>query len=58
MDQMVKSPHAVWETRDRPGLGDPLEKGMTTHSPVFLPGESPWTEVPAGLQPMESQSQR
>ena len=21
-------------------------------SPVFLPGESPWTEEPGGLQPM------
>ena len=25
-------------------------------SPVFLPGESPWTEEPGGLQPMGSQS--
>ena len=29
------------------GWEDPLEKGLATH-PVFLPGESPWTEVPAG----------
>ena len=26
-------------------------------TPVFLPGESPWTEEPGGLQSMESQSQ-
>ena len=25
-------------------------------TPVFLPGESPWTEEPGGLQPMGSQS--
>ena len=30
------------------GWEDPLEKGMATH-PVFLPGESPWTEEPGGL---------
>ena len=26
-------------------------------TPVFLPGESPWTEGPDGLQSIESQSQ-
>ena len=26
-------------------------------TPVFLPGESPWTEGPGGLQSIESQSQ-
>ena len=26
-------------------------------TPVFLSGESPWTEEPGGLQSMESQSQ-
>ena len=31
------------------GWEDPLEKGMAT-PPVFLPGESPWTEKPGGLQ--------
>ena len=36
------------------GLGRPLEEGMGTHS-VFLPGESPWTEEPGGLQSMGSQ---
>ena len=33
------------------GQEDPLEEGMAT-SPVFLPGESSWTEEPGGLQPM------
>ena len=34
------------------GREDSLEKGMATHSsvPVFLPGESPWTEKPGRLQ--------
>ena len=33
---------------------DPLEEGMATHSSI-LPGESPWTEEPGGLQFMGSQ---
>ena len=33
------------------GWEDPLEKGMA----VFLPGESPWTEEPGGLQSTGSQ---
>ena len=32
------------------GWEDPLEKEMAT--PVFLPGESPWTEEPGRLQSM------
>ena len=32
-----------------PGLGRSPGGG---HSPVFLPGESPWTEEPGGLQSM------
>ena len=36
------------------GQGKYLEKGMVP-SPVFLPGESPWTEEPGGLQPMGPQ---
>ena len=36
------------------GGGDPLEEGMAT-TPVFLPGESPWTEEPGGLQSVGSQ---
>ena len=37
---------------------DPLEKGYRLPTPVLLPGESPWTEEPAGLQSMESQGVR
>ena len=44
--QLVKNPPAVQETL---GRDDPLQK----NSPVFLPGESPWTEEePGGLQSM------
>ena len=32
------------------GWEDPLDVGMTT--PVFLPVDSSWTEVPGGLQSM------
>ena len=35
----------------------PLEEGMAT-TPVFLPGESPWTEEPGGIQSMGSQRVR
>ena len=33
------------------GWGDPLKKGMATHSSV-LAQEIPWTEEPGGLQSM------
>ena len=36
------------------GWEDPLEEGMAT-PPVFLPGESPWTEEPGRLQSMRLQ---
>ena len=46
---MVKNPPAMQETQV-PSLGweDPLKEDMAT-TPVFLPGESPWTEESAGL---------
>ena len=37
------------------GWEDPLEEGVATHS-VLLPGESPWTEEPGGLQSVRSQA--
>ena len=37
-----------------PGLEDPLEKEMATHSSI-LAWEIPWIEEPDGLQFMESQ---
>ena len=37
-----------------PGLENPLEKGMATHSSI-LAWRVPWTEEPGGLQSMGSQ---
>ena len=37
-----------------PGLEDPLEEGMATHSSI-LAWRIPWTEEPGGLQSMGSQ---
>ena len=52
---MVKNPPAVRETWVRSlGWEDPLEESKAT-TPVFLPGESPWTEEPGGLQSMRLQ---
>ena len=36
------------------GREDPLEEAWAP-TPVFLPGKSPWTEEPGGLQSMGSQ---
>ena len=53
--QSVKNPPVMWETWVRSlGWEDPLEEGMAP-TPVFLPGESPWTEEPDMLQSMGSQ---
>ena len=54
--QLVKNLLAMWETRVRSLCWeDPLEKGLQP-TPVYLPGESLWTEEPGGLQFMGSQS--
>ena len=56
--QMVKNLPAVWETWVWSlGWEYPLEKDMAT-APVFLSGESPWTEEPGGLQSMGCQRVR
>ena len=48
----------MWETLVRSlGREDPLEEGMQP-TPVLLPGESPWTEEPNGLQSMGLQTVR
>ena len=53
--RMVKNPPAMREAWVQSlGAEDPLEEGMVP-SPVFLPGKSPWTEEPGGLQSMGSQ---
>ena len=56
--QMVKNLPAMQETQVRSlGWGDPLEKGMATHSSI-LAWTIPRTEEPGGLQSMESQRVR
>ena len=48
--QSVKNPPAMWEAWVRSlGWEDPLEEGMAP-TPVFLPGDSPWTEEPDRLK--------
>ena len=55
---MLKNLPAMQETWVRSlGWEDPLEEGWQS-MPVFLPGESPWTEEPGGLQSMGSQRVR
>ena len=50
--QMVKNLPAMWETWVQSlGWGDPLEKGMATHSSILV-WRIPWTEEPGGLQSM------
>ena len=53
--QMVKNLPAMWETQV-PSLGreDPWRREWQP-TPVFLPGEFPWTEEPGRLQSMGSQ---
>ena len=47
---MVKNPPAsAGDTGLIPGSGNPLEKGMATHSSI-LAWEIPWTEEPGRLQ--------
>ena len=49
--QKVKNPPAKWEA----WVGKiPWRRAWQT-TPVFFPGESPWTEEPGGLQPKGSQ---
>ena len=48
--QMSKNPPAMWETR----IGMILWRRKWQPAPVFLPGKSPWTEEPGGLQSMGS----
>ena len=59
MAQTVKNPPVMQETWVRSlGWEDPLEGGAWQPTPVFLPGESPWTEEPGRLQSMGLQRVR
>ena len=59
--QLVKNLPAMQEIQEMQvqslGQEDPLEEGMATHTSI-LPGESPWTEDPGGLQSIGSQRVR
>ena len=58
MPQRVKNPPATQETWvQSPGWEDPWRRAWQP-TPVFLPGESPWTEETGGLQSMGSQKVR
>ena len=50
--QVIKNLPAVWETWVDPWVGKIPWRRKWQSTPVFLPGESPWTEEPGGLQPM------
>ena len=55
MAQTVKNLPAMQETQVQSlGQEDHQEKGMATHSSI-LAWRIPWTEMPGGLQSMESQ---
>ena len=45
---------AIGDAGSSPGLGNPLEKELATHSSI-LAWRIPWTEEPGGLQSMMSQ---
>ena len=57
MAETVKNPPAM-QQMPVPSLvqGDPLKKGMATHSSI-LAWRITWMKEPSGLQPMGSQSQ-
>ena len=48
------SKESACNTGDPMDWEDPLRRAWHP-TPVFLPGESPWTEQPGGRQPMGSQ---
>ena len=47
--QIVKNPPAMWETGFNPWFRKIPWKREWLPIPVFLLGESPWTEEPGGL---------
>ena len=52
---MVKNPPAMQETHVLSlGWGEPMEKGMATHSSI-LAWKISWTEEPGRLQSMDSE---
>ena len=49
---MVKNSPAMWETWVHPWVGKISWRRAWQPTPVFFPGEFPWTEEPGGLQSM------
>ena len=58
MAQTLKNSPAVWENWIQSLVGKIPWRRAWQHTPVFLPGESPWTEEPGRLQSIGSQSVR
>ena len=58
MAQTVKNLPAMWETGFEPWVGKIPWRRAWQPTPVFLPGESLWTEEPGRLQFMGSQRVR
>ena len=56
--QRAKNLPAMRETGFDPWMGKIPWRRAWQRAPVFLPGESPWTEEPGGIQSMESQRVR
>ena len=56
--QMVKNPPAMRETWFNLWVGKIPWRRAWQPTPVFLPGESPWTEEPGRLQSMMLQRVR
>ena len=52
-----ESAYSAGDLGSVPGLEDPLEKGMVTHSSI-LAWRIPWTEEPGGPQSVGSQRVR
>ena len=56
--QMIKNPPAMQETRVQSQGQEDTQRRKWQPTPVFLPGESPWTKRPGELQSMRSQRVR
>ena len=54
----IESANNAGDLGSIPGLGRSPGEGNSLPTPVFLPGEYPWTEEPGGLQSMGSQRVR
>ena len=56
--QMVKNSPAIGRPQFNPWVGKILWRNVWQPTPIFLPGESPWTEEPGRLQAVGSQTVR